>query len=151
RLAFCTRCLRGPHGTLTSMKTTMLSFLTLLAVTFPLRAADSVPRRWNVVHIVSDDLNVDLGCYGHPIVQSPTIDRLAAGGVRFARAYCNHPVCNPSRTSFLSGKRPDTTGIVDNATPTRTFLKDSVMLPQLFRQQGWRTEKFGKIFHTGNA
>ena len=71
--------------------------------------------------------------------------------MRFDRAFCNYPVCNPSRTSFLSGKRPDTTGIVDNVTPTRTYLKDAVMLPQLFRQHGWRTEKVGKIFHTGDA
>ena len=59
-------------------------------------------------------------------------------------------MCNPSRTSFLSGKRPDTTGIVDNVTPTRTVLKDTVMLPQFFRQHGWLSEKVGKIFHTGD-
>jgi uncharacterized sulfatase len=133
------------------MKTTSLPLLALLTLTLPLRAADSPAPRWNVLHIVADDLNVDLGCYGHGIVRSPNIDRLAARGVRFDRAYCNYPVCNPSRTSFLSGKRPDTTGIVDNVTPSRTFLQDTVMLPQLFRQQGWRTEKFGKIFHTGDA
>jgi uncharacterized sulfatase len=133
------------------MKTTSLLLLALLVLPLSLRAADPPPPHWNVMHIVSDDLNVDLGCYGHGIVKSPSIDRLAGRGVRFDRAYCNYPVCNPSRTSFLSGKRPDTTGIVDNVTPTRTFLKDTVMLPQLFRQQGWRTEKFGKIFHTGDA
>jgi uncharacterized sulfatase len=133
------------------MKTTPLLLLALLALTIPLRASDSPAPRLNVLHIVADDLNVDLSCYGHEIVRSPNIDRLAERGVRFDRAYCNYPVCNPSRTSFLSGKRPDTTGIVDNVTPTRTFLKDTVMLPQLFRQQGWRTEKFGKIFHTGDA
>jgi uncharacterized sulfatase len=69
--------------------------------------------------------------------------------VRFERAYCNYPVCNASRTSFLSGRRPDTTGVVDNVTPPRTFLKDTVMLPEHFRRSGYTTIKVGKIFHTG--
>ncbi len=105
----------------------------------------------NVLFIVADDLNVNLGCYGHLVVKSPNIDRLAARGTWFAAAYCNYPVCNPSRVSFLSGRRPDTTGIVDNVTPTRTFLKDTVMLPEHFRKNGYRTLKVGKIFHTGDG
>src|SRR4029079_5979098 len=84
----------------------------------------------NVLYIVADDLNNNLSCYGHPVVKSPNIDRLAAKGVRFDRAYCNYPVCNASRTSFLSGKRPDTTGVVDNQTRPRTFLKDAPMMPE---------------------
>jgi len=112
-----------------------------------LHAADKRP---NVLLIIADDLNTNLGCYGHPSVQSPNIDRLASRGVRFDHAYCNYPVCNASRTSFLSGKRPDTTGIVDNVTPPRTFLKDAVMLPEYFRRSGYNTIKVGKIFHTGD-
>jgi uncharacterized sulfatase len=103
----------------------------------------------NVLYIVADDLNCNLGCYSHTMVKSPNIDRLAARGVRFDRAYCNYPVCNASRTSFLSGRRPDSTGVVDNVTPPRTILKDAVMLPEHFRNSGYTTIKVGKIFHTG--
>src|SRR5262249_16849799 len=107
-------------------------------------------RRPNVIFIVADDLNVNLGCYGHPLVQSPHIDRLAKKGVRFDRAYCQYPVCNPSRTSFLSGRRPETTRIIDKVTPPRPPLADVVFLPQYFRRMGYFTIKVGKIFHTGN-
>ncbi|MBI3851411.1 MAG: sulfatase [Verrucomicrobia bacterium] len=121
----------------------------LLAVSIA-AGADKASARLNVLYIVSDDLNNNLGCYGSPVVKSPNLDRLAARGVRFDRGYCNYPVCNASRTSFLSGCRPDTTRIVDNATPPRTFLKDAVFMPEYFRQQGYRTIKVGKIFHTGD-
>src|SRR3954465_290565 len=114
-----------------------------------LHAADK--QKLNVLLILADDLNTNLGCYGHPTVKSPNIDRLASRGVRFDHAYCNYPVCNASRTSFLSGRRPDTTGIVDNSTPPRTFLKDVVFLPQYFRRMGYRPVKLGKIFHTGDT
>src|SRR5437870_3014467 len=81
-------------------------------------------RKTNVLIIAVDDLNMALGCYGHPQVKSPHIDRLAKKGMRFDRAYCQYPLCNPSRTSFMSGMRPATTRIVDNGTEPRTYLGD---------------------------
>jgi arylsulfatase A-like enzyme len=100
--------------------------------------ADS-PRKPNVLFIVCDDLNNNLGCYGHPVVKSPHIDKLAARGVRFERAYCQYPICNPSRTSFLSGYRPG---------KSAKFLKDAVWLSMLFRNSGYVLAEINKVAHT---
>ena len=107
-------------------------------------------RRPNILFVIADDLNTDLGCYGHALVQSPLIDSLARGGVRFERAYAQYPVCNPSRTSFLSGRYPETTGILDNRTNPRTNPKGALFLPEYFRSQGYYfTASIGKIYHDG--
>lgn len=101
----------------------------------------------NVLFIVVDDLRTELGCYGVDEVISPNIDRLAKKGMLFHNAYAQYPVCNPSRSSFLSGKRPDEIGIVTNTVPFRKVLPDLVSLPQLFRQNGYFTAGIGKVFH----
>jgi iduronate 2-sulfatase len=112
-----------------------------------LRAAAS--RRLNVLLIVSDDLNCALGTYGHPAVKTPHLDRLARRGVVFERSYCQFPLCQPSRTSFLSGLRAETTKVWTLETPTRQHVGDAVFLPELFRKHGYFTAHAGKIFHTG--
>lgn len=103
----------------------------------------------NVLLIVADDLNNDLGCYGHGVVRSPSLDGLARRGVVFDRAYCQFPLCQPSRVSFLSGRYPETTRVWSLDTPTRQYLGDAVLLPEHFRKHGYFTAHAGKIYHTG--
>jgi uncharacterized sulfatase len=106
--------------------------------------------RPNVLFIISDDLNCRLGCYGAAEAKTPNLDRLAARGMRFDRAYCNYPVCNVSRTSFLSGRYPEVTGVLNNTTNPRVRLgADFQFLPEYFRAQGYRTAGCGKIAHGG--
>ena len=100
----------------------------------------------NVLFIAVDDLNNRIGCCGDPVVKTPHIDRFARRGVRFDRAYCNYALCNPSRTSLLSGRRPETTRIFGN-TPPRTYLGDIAFLPEHFKAQGYFTARVGKNAH----
>jgi len=119
-----------------------------IPLAFPLASpAQTGSARMNVLFIAVDDLNNRIGCYGDPVVRTPNIDRFARRGVRFDRAYCNYALCNPSRTSLLSGKRPETTRVFGNTTPPRTYLGDSVFLPEYFRAQGYFTARVGKIAH----
>jgi uncharacterized sulfatase len=108
------------------------------------------PGNKNVLFIVVDDLNTTLGCYGHSVVKTPNIDRLAQMGIRFNHAYCNYAVSNPSRSSLLTGLKPETTTILDNVKTIQSILGDRVTLPALFKQNGYHTVAIGKIFHGGN-
>jgi len=123
-----------------------LAALVLLAA-FTLHAADTPSKMPNVLFIIADDLNNDLGCYGNPDVKSPNIDALAHRGVRFDHAYCQYPQCNPSRTSFLTGLRPDSTHVFNNDVNPRTALPNALYLPNFFKQQGWFTATLGKVAH----
>jgi iduronate 2-sulfatase len=106
-------------------------------------------RRLNVLFLIADDLRPELGAYGHPFVKSPNIDRLAARGTRFDRAYAQYPLCNPSRTSLLTGRYPTETGVMDNNKYFRAEHPDWVTLPQYFKNSGYATLRTGKIFHGG--
>lgn len=114
----------------------------------PLAHALQKSKRPNVLFVVSDDMNLHLGCYGHP-VKSPNIDALAHVGVRFERPYCQYSLCNPSRTSLLTSRRPPRTGIFENTTWFRRKMPDVVTLPRYFKDNGYITAQAGKIFHEG--
>ncbi|HTL30008.1 MAG TPA: sulfatase [Tepidisphaeraceae bacterium] len=126
----------------------IFAVLVLLAAVIPICAQErpASGKRPNVLFIICDDLTTTaLGCYGNTVCKTPNIDRLAARGVRFERAYCQWPLCWPSRASFLSGQRPDSR--FNKVAMVRSFLPDAEFLPEHFRKNGYFTARVGKIFH----
>ena len=120
------------------------AFAVLLLV---VAARAAAPGRPNVLLLAADDLRADLGCYGHPAVKTPHLDALARRGVVFERAYCQQAVCNPSRASILTGRRPDTLRVWNLQKHFRETLPDVVTLPQAFKQAGYTSVGLGKLFH----
>jgi iduronate 2-sulfatase len=115
-------------------------FLTLLS------HAVSAADKPNVLFIMADDYRPELASYGSPAI-TPNLDRLAKRSLQFDRAYCQQAVCNPSRSSMLTGLRPDTLGLWNNGTHFRELKPDVMTLPLWFKQQGYETRCSGKIFH----
>ena len=130
-----------------------LAWLTALALgtlgLAAVRPPAEAQARPNVLFIAVDDLRPQFGAYGDPVVKSPNMDRLAREGLTFTRAYCQQAVCSPSRTSLMTGRRPDTTKVYDLVTHFRTHIPDVVTLPQHFKAHGYHAQSFGKIYHGG--
>jgi iduronate 2-sulfatase len=121
------------------------SFLLLVSTAF------SAGQKPNVVFIVCDDMNTHVTTSGYPHIQTPNFSRLAADGMTFNRAYCQYPVCGPSRASFLSGLYPESTGVIDNKSDIREVRPGTVSMPQAFKDQGYWTAATGKVFHNSKT
>jgi len=129
----------------TTSRILLITFL-LITVGQLARQADAADKP-NVLFLICDDLNCDLACYGHPHVKSPNIDRLAKRGLRFEHAYCQYPLCGPSRASFMTGLYPDQTLIHRNAIYIREHLPNVQTMSQMFRRNGYFTTRIGKLYH----
>jgi iduronate 2-sulfatase len=125
---------------------TRRQFVATLAATPPAAAPTQRP---NVLFLIADDFNDSRGCYGKPMVKIPHLDALARRATVFENAYRQFSLCQPSPTSLLSGLRPETTRVWTLPTPTRQYIGDAILLPELFRRHGYFTAHAGKVFHTG--
>ena len=136
------------------MKAKFLTLLTVLLLTplATLPAADAAPHAQpDVLFIISEDLATCLSCYGNPVCKTPNLDGLAASGMRFDNAQCMFPLCNPTRSSLLSGLHPRTTKVLGNNQDWNEYLKPGTTLPEYFHAKGYLTMRCGKIFHEGNG
>lgn len=106
-------------------------------------------EKMNVLLIISDDMRNELGCYASQLAKTPNLDRLAATGIKFDRAYCQFPLCGPSRSSMLTGRYPATVGVLGNRTWFGDAHPEIVSLPKHFKNNGYTSIRVGKIFHGG--
>ncbi len=113
--------------------------------------SDAAERAPNILFIVCDDLNTHVSTSGYPHIQTPAFEHLAASGMTFRRAYCQYPVCGPSRASFMHGLYPQSTGILDNQSDIRQVRPGTVSMPQRFKESGYWTGAVGKVFHNPNV
>lgn len=119
----------------------------LLPLTISLLSISAAAARPNILFIATDDLRVELGCYGQDWIHSPNIDKLASQATRFTRAYSQAALCNPSRASLMTGLYPDTIGVIDLPTHFRHVVPGVVTLPEYFMNQGYFTRNIGKVYH----
>ncbi|MEN9536917.1 MAG: hypothetical protein RLZZ178_914 [Verrucomicrobiota bacterium] len=112
-----------------------------------LSAAETKPL--NVLFIAVDDLRPEVNASGNNVIKTPNLDRIAARGTTFDRAYCQQAVCSPSRSSLMTGRRPDATRVWDLETHFRTALPEAVTVAQHFKNHGYHSQGMGKIFHGG--
>lgn len=127
--------------------TLIIVLIVLTAMPFHLIAQNNKP---NILFIIADDLNCDMGAYGHNLVKTPNIDKLAKAGMLFTNAFCNFPLCGPSRASMLTGLYPDQTGHYPLRDYIRQHVPDVVTLPQNFMNQGYVSARVGKLYHYDN-
>ena len=123
-------------------------YLNLLSLCFVVCITQAGVRP-NVLMIISDDLNTDLGSYGHKLVKTPHIDALAKTGMQFNAAYAQYPLCGPSRASFMTSSYPEDTGFTTNQHHIREEMPDVVTLPQALMREGYHTARVGKVYHYG--
>lgn len=121
----------------------------LTAITLAASIATAAAAKPNVLFIAVDDLRPEMGCYGNSVVKTPNFDRLAARGTVMNHAYCQQAVCSPTRSSLMTGRRPDATHVWDLETHFRTALPDGVTLPQYFKANGYHCAALNKIYHHG--
>ena len=126
--------------------------LLLFVLVFGCKKSNTIDKnqKLNVLFIIADDLNCDLGSYGHPQVISPNIDKLAKNGTLFGNVHNQYPLCGPSRASFMTGMYTDQTKMTNNNVLLRTTVPDVITMGQRFRQQGYRSVRIGKIYHFDN-
>ncbi len=110
--------------------------------------ASAAEAKQNVLFIVCDDLNTHVSTSGYDQIQTPTFAALAKDGMTFSHAFCQYPVCGPSRASFLHGLYPESTGVLNNTADIRKTRPNTISLPQLFKQNGYWTATVGKVFHS---
>lgn len=133
--------------------TKIVSLLFVIALFASCQAKDKQAlKKPNILFLAIDDLRPELGCYGSSIAVSPNIDKLAANGLLFNRAYCQQAICGPSRASLMSGARPESIGVTHNYTLLRDGdMPNVITLPQHFRSNGYETVYCGKVFHGKDA
>ncbi len=125
-----------------------LFFVLILACSSSKEEVKNTPKaKPNILFLAIDDLRPELGCYGSAIAITPNLDAIAKEGLRFNRAYCQQPICSPSRASLMTGARPETIGVFENFAYFRDENPDIITLPQHLRANGYETVHVGKIYH----